>query len=155
MDLKSAIVTIIYYVCLLITTSFMFKNYLSIYNTNNKAVVTLLLLFFIVISSCSIQKIFFADSFSLIENTKQPKATLNLSNNEISCSLNNDIHHEYVLLGENSLTKDASSLLLLFALISGLFISFLRNRILPFKRTKAFLLVPSLPLFLQYRTLII
>src|SRR5690606_1666979 len=95
------------------------------------------------------------DSLSQVESIKQPKTTLNLSNNQTTCSFQNEIVKEQVLLVENNSTKDSASLFLLFTLILGLFTSFLRNTTLSFKKTNPNLLVPSLPLFLQYRTLII
>ena len=132
----------------------MFKSYKSIYNTN-KAAIIMLSLFFIVIGSCSIQKIISFDSLSQVESFKQPKTTLNLSNNQTTCLSNNETVKEHVLLVENNSTKDSASLFLLFTLISGLFTSFLRNTTKSFKKTNPNLSIPSLPLFLQYRTLII
>jgi hypothetical protein len=132
----------------------MFKNHPFIYNSH-KAAAIMLTLFFVVMGTCSIQKIISLDSLSQVESFKQPKTTLNLSNNQTTCSFKNEIVKEQVLLVKNNSTKDSASLFLHFTLIFGLFTSFLRNTNLSFKKTHPDLLVPSLPLFLQYRTLII
>lgn len=134
---------------------FMFKSYPSIYNMSKAPVFIMLSLFFIVIGSCSIQKIISFDSFAQVESFKQPKTTLNLSNNQTTCLSNYETVKEHIFLVESNSTNDSASLFLLFTLVSGLFISFLRNTTKSFKKANPNLLVPSLPLFLRYRTLII
>lgn len=132
----------------------MFKNYPFIYNSH-KATAIMLTLFFVVMGTCSIQKIISIDSFSSVESIKQPKTSLKLSNNQTTCSLENEVGQKQVLLVEHGSTKDLASLFLLFTFISSLFTFSLRNTTLSLKKTNPNLLVPSLPLFLQYRTLII
>lgn len=132
----------------------MFKPLQSIHHKSKSAIVILLSLCFVLIGSCSFQKVVTGYFYSQIEISKQPKATLNSSNNQ-TCSLSDETVKISILNSEKPSTKSLFHPLLLVAAILSISTFFFKEESRSLQRKRNNSLVTPFPLFLKHRVLLI
>jgi hypothetical protein len=131
------------------------KIYQSLSNKNKSATVILLSLFFVIVSSCSIQKLITGDLYAQIETSKQSKTTFKSTSYQAICSITDKVAKEsYLSSGIASVNNYLNPLVLIIGMFGGGIFSFKGDNNI-FHKHRNNSLVPSFPLFLKYRVLLI